>query len=59
MKLTMHKLQNAFLTIEYKWAGTTGNITARQNALEKMVLLHTRMRVEQEQYANKLLFNNQ
>lgn len=58
MKLTLNKLHNAFLTIEYKWAGTTGNTTAQQTAIEKMVLLHTRMRVEQEQYANKLLFNN-
>src|SRR5436305_1627868 len=33
------------------------NLTAHQNITEKIVLLHTRMRVEKEQSANELLFS--
>jgi len=57
MKLTYRKLCAGVLTTKYKLAGLTGNVREQQNLLEELVLLHTQMRVEQEQDANKLLFD--
>ena len=58
MKLILHKLQIAILLTEYKLATLTGNVKVQQNAIEKIVLLHTQMRVEKDQEANRLLFTN-
>ena len=46
MKLILHKLQIAILFTEYKLATLIGNLKVQQNAIEKIVLLHTQMRVE-------------
>ena len=43
---------------EYKVAAITKNFKAQQDTLEKIVLYRTHLRIEQEQQANKLLFNN-
>ena len=58
MKLILHKLHIAILFTEYKLATLTGNLKVQQNAIEKIVLLHTQMRVEKDQEANRLLFTN-
>jgi hypothetical protein len=57
MKLTFQKLHIALLMTEDIFASFTRNLTAHQNIVEKIVLLHTKMRVEKEQCANALLFN--
>jgi hypothetical protein len=58
MKLTLQKLYEALLTAECKLLAAAGNESKKQNTVEKLVLLHTQMRVEKEQNINKLLFNN-
>ena len=58
MKSTLQKLHVCLLMAEYKCLGFAGNMAAQQSALERIVCLHTRMRVEKEQVANKLLFEN-
>jgi hypothetical protein len=58
MKSTLQKLHICLLMAEYKCLGMSGHPAAQQNALERIVRLHTRMRVEKEQLANKLLFEH-
>lgn len=58
MKLTLQKLNLALLNAVCKCATVSGNVKAKQDAIERIVMLHTRMRVEKEQLANTLLFSN-
>jgi hypothetical protein len=58
MKTTTQKLYLAMLVIEYRLAALSGNGRVSQNAIEKIVLLHTQMRVEKEHRINNVLFRN-
>jgi hypothetical protein len=58
MKRPFQKLYMVILLTEYKFSALTGNLKAQQDSLEKLVLFRTHIRVEKEQDANKLLFNN-
>jgi hypothetical protein len=57
MKLIFQKLYILILMIEDSLVTFTRNLSAHQNITEKIVLLHTTMRVEKEQNANELLFS--
>jgi hypothetical protein len=57
MKISIQKLYLVLLSAEHKLAMLTGNTKVEQDTQEKLVLYRTHMRVEQEQVANKLLFN--
>ena len=58
MKLMLQKIHVVLLMFEYKFSGFSGNSKMQQSIREKLVLLHTQMRVEREQHLNKLLFNS-
>ncbi len=56
MKLAFQRLHIAILLTEDKFTSLTGNATAHQNIVEKIVALHMRMRIERARHENELLF---
>ena len=56
MKLAFQRLHIALLMTEDKFTSLTGNATAHQNIVEKIVALHMQMRIEKARHENEILF---